>query len=87
MSIQPANKAVKHLINSFIWLVLKKKTQVNAYLKKNSKGGGGGESLSHKQSEELGGVLWVYKVVSNDQSLQWERERELALEHFILQGL
>ena len=34
---------------------------VNAYLIKNSKGGGGG-GHSHKQSEGLGGVLWVYKM-------------------------
>ena len=35
------------------------KKAVNAYLTKNS---GGGGRHSHKQSEGLGGVLWVYKI-------------------------
>ena len=43
MSIQPVNKAAEHLINSTSVLENKtKKTPVNAYLIKNSKGGGGG---------------------------------------------
>ena len=80
-SIQPANKALEHLINSYdqYWREKKPKTNkrqqtntkqnktkkkekkkgVSAYLIKNSKGV---ESHSHKQSERLGGVLWVYKV-------------------------
>ena len=46
--------------------VSEKKTEaVNAYLIKNSKGGGGGGGgggHSHRQSEGLGGVAWVYKI-------------------------
>ena len=55
-------------------IVSEKKTEaVNACLIKNSKGevegekkeggggGGGGGGHSHKQSEGLGGVLWVFK--------------------------
>ena len=66
--IQQANKAVKHLISSYNWYWKRKQQSV---LIKNSKGGGGGsggkkgggeKSHSHKQSEGLGGVLWVYKV-------------------------
>ena len=66
MSIQPVNKAVEHLINSTPVLEREKKREkkaINAYLKnkKNSKGGGGG-GHHHKESEGLGGVLWVYKI-------------------------
>ena len=49
MSIQPANKAVEHLISSYNWYCKKKTDAVRAYLVKNSKGegeeegGGGGE--------------------------------------------
>ena len=62
MSIQPVNKAAEHLINSTPVLgrkkaTTKKKEAVNAYLIKNSKGG-----YYHKQSEELGRVVWVYKI-------------------------
>ena len=36
---------------------------INAYLIMNSKGEGGwGWGHSHKQSDGLGGVLWVYKI-------------------------
>ena len=49
-------------------IVSEKKTEaVNACLIKNSKGEvegekkGGGGGHSHKQSEGLGGVLWVFK--------------------------
>ena len=64
VSIQPVNKAVEHLINSTPVLEREKrerKKAINAYLKnkKNSKGGGGHH---HKESEGLGGVLWVYKI-------------------------
>ena len=56
--------------DQFIWLVSEKKTEaVNAYLIKNSNGGGGGapwggggSTDSHKQSEGLEGVVWVYKI-------------------------
>jgi len=43
---------------------LEKKTEAaNAYLIKNSKGEGEEKkSHSHKQSEGLGGVVWVHKV-------------------------
>ena len=62
MSIQPVNKALEHLINSTtVWGEGGGGEAANAYLKKNSKGEGGG-GLSHKQSEGLGGVLWVYKI-------------------------
>ena len=58
--------------DQFLWLVSEKKTEaVNAYFIKNSKGEGegrgirgrgeGGEGGSPKQSEWLGGVVWVYK--------------------------
>ena len=40
----------------------KKRKAVNAYLIKDSKGGGGGGGHSHKQSEGVVGVQWVYKV-------------------------
>ena len=63
MSIQPVNKALEHLINSTtVWgrgggkrpmLILKRTVRGRGW-------GGGG--LSHKQSEGLGGVLWVYKI-------------------------
>ena len=68
MSIQLVNKAVEDLINSTPILEKKKKKKrekkkraVNAYLINNSKGvcvcvGG----HSHKQSEGLDGVVWVY---------------------------
>ena len=51
MSIQPANKAVNHLINSRI--AKEEKTAVNAYFIKNSKGDGRKKekSHSHKHSE------------------------------------
>ena len=43
-------------------IVLGKKTEAaNAYLIENSKGEGE-KGHSHKQSEGLGGVLWVYKI-------------------------
>ena len=87
--------------DQFIWLVSEKKTEaVNAYLIKNSKGeggGGGGKQKkekrkkrgehSHKQSEGLGGVVWVYRIglkwpvivmaiTRKPQSLTvWERQR------------
>ena len=87
--------------DQFIWLVSEKKTEaVNAYLIKNSKGAGGGGKKKGKkrgggvgrQSEGLGGVVWVYKI-----GLKWpviamaitwklqslsvsERNRELELE-------
>ena len=83
-----------------MWLVSEQKTEaVNAYLIKNSKGEGGGRQKngvkggghSHKQSEGLSGVAWVYKI-----GLKWpviemaiarkthyiylsERDRELEL--------
>ena len=38
-----------------------KENRSSAYLKMNSKGEGGGGD-SHKQSEGLGGVVWVYKI-------------------------
>ena len=60
MSIQPCEQ---HLINSYDQVLDKKTKAVSAYFIKNSKGRGG---HSHKQSEELGRVLWVYKV-----SLKW----------------
>ena len=64
-------------------------------------GGMGGGGHSHKQSEGLGGVLWVYKIglkrpiitmaiTRKPQSLSLsDRDRELELEllNFIVQGL
>ena len=47
--------------DQFICLVLERKQAVKAYLIKNSKGEGR-KDLTHKQSEGLGGVLWMYKV-------------------------
>ena len=38
----------------------RKSSQCLSY--KDQKGRGGGGSHPHKQSEELGGVLWVYKA-------------------------
>ena len=63
MSIQPVNKAVEHLINSYdqYW----KRKAVNAYLIKNRKGEEKEKdknSHTHKQLEGLGRVLWVCKV-------------------------
>ena len=43
----------------------KEKEAVKAYLIKNSKGeggGGGGGGRVGRQSEGLGGVVWVYKI-------------------------
>ena len=58
MSIQPVNKEVEHLLSSTPVLGRRKKEKrkkaVSVYLIKNSN--------SHKQSEGLGGVLWVYKI-------------------------
>ena len=60
----------------------KKREAVNAYLVKNSKGEGKkNKSHSHKQSEGLGGVLWMYKVglkrVSETDGEKWrEGERK-----------
>ena len=54
--------------DQFIWLVSEKKTEaVNAYLIKNNKLGEGGGTGgvgggSERQSEWLGGVVWVYKI-------------------------
>ena len=48
--------------DEFIWLVSEKKTEaVKAYLIKNSNGEGGGGGVG-RQSEGLGGVVWVYKI-------------------------
>ena len=101
MSIQPVNKAAEHLINSTP--ILEKKRfffflkSVNAYLIKNSKGWGVTITSSRKNLVEFYGCI---KLVSNDQSLQWQSpenaslslserdtELELELENFILQGL
>ena len=58
MSIQPVNKAAKHLINSTP--VMEKKEVVNAYLIKNSKvwdwwwwggGGGGGGTITSSRKD------------------------------------
>ena len=72
--------------DQFRWLVSKKKTEaVNAYLMKNNKGqwggggGGGARGHSHKQSEGLDGVVWVYKIGLNDQSLQWQSLENISL--------
>ena len=54
--------------DQFIWLVSENKTEaVNAFLIKNSKGEGGwrggrGGGGVGRQSEGLGGVVWVYKT-------------------------
>ena len=82
-----------------IWSVhmtsIGKKTEaVSAHLIKDSKGGvgGGGRGLVGRQSEGLGGVVWVYKIglkwpdiamaiTRKPQSLSVsERDRELELE-------
>ena len=69
MSIQPVNKAVEHLINSTPLLEREKKkkkkksSQCSSHNRKGEGGkwvGGGGHS--HKQSEGLAGVPWVYKI-------------------------
>ena len=53
MSIQPVNKAAEHLINSTPILGRRKKEEaVNAYLIKNSKGGGGAITSSRKDWAE-----------------------------------
>ena len=98
MSIQPASKAAEHQISSELWPVSEKKTEAtNAYFIKNTKGEGEkrrkaaggigcGRGHSHKQSEGLGGVLWVYKIglkwpgngnhLKTSVSLSaWERQR------------
>ena len=62
MSIQPANKEIEHLINSYDWYWERKQKQSMLILySKNSKEDGGGGGYSHKQSEGLGRVLWVHK--------------------------
>ena len=85
MSVQAANKAVKHLVNS--WLVLEKKTEAaNAYLIKNSKGEGqkdkkkrkkGTLTSSRKDWAEFYGCI---EQVSDDQfALQWQALENLAV--------
>ena len=68
MSIQPATKAVEHLISSYNWYRKTEKTDaIKAYLIKNSKGEG--EKVTLASSRKDCAELYVYKG-------ERERERE-----------
>ena len=69
MSIQPANKAIEYLINSYNQYWIRKQKQ--SMLIRTARVGGRGVTLtsSRKDWAEFYGCI---KQVSNDQSLQWQ---------------
>ena len=59
MNIQLVNKAVEHLISSAPVLGKEKKEKEEREIEREREREKGGGGHSHKQSEGLGGVLWV----------------------------